>query len=163
MKEQAPETMRDASSYEKEIAQLIAERDEFKQKFLYLSADFETVRRRLDDVRTQAVLKAQARILRDILAIVDDFERTFEAAKNNHNATAHAAGFEFIYKALLKFLREHGVQEITETTVFNPELHEAIEQKSESGKKAGEILHIIHKGYTFHGIILRPAQVIVAQ
>jgi molecular chaperone GrpE len=45
---------------------------------------------------------------------------------------------------------------------FDPNLHEAVAQEQSKDHPEGTILKEHHKGYTMHGRLLRPAQVVVS-
>ena len=102
-------------------------------------------------------------MLRDIVAIVDDFDRAFNDLKKTGSLDARLSGFEFIYKALHKLLAMYGVEEITQTEQFDPEIHEAISYEPVHDKASGTIIAVLEKGYRFKGTVLRPAKVSVAQ
>lgn len=146
-----------------EAAQLKQELARMQDNYKYTLADLENLRKRHERERVQIIQTSQATILRDLIAIVDDFDRTFDEAKKSGNIDARLAGFEFIYKALHKLLATYGVEEITQIKQFDPELHEAISQEQVDGKEAGDIVTVLQKGYRFKGMVLRPARVTVAQ
>src|SRR5579872_5763082 len=95
------------------------ERDEWKEKYLYARADFDNIQRRMAKDMDRLLWDAQAKILRDVIDIVADFERALEAHKTEPE------GFMLIYKRMLKMLDQVGVKEIEVGKNFDPELHEA--------------------------------------
>jgi len=133
------------------------ERDEWKEKYLYVRADFDNVQRRMAKDMDRLMWDAQAKLLREVLDVVADFERALEAHKTEQD------GFVLIYKRLLKFLEQVGVKEIEVQQHFDPELHEAVAQVSAPGHESGSIVQVLQKGYRFKNEILRPARVSVAQ
>jgi len=133
------------------------ERDEWKEKYLYLRADFDNAQRRMAKDKERLVWEAQAKLLKEIIEMVDDFERALEAHKTAQD------GFALIYKRLLKFLDQAGVTPITVGTEFDPELHEAVAHVAAPGHESGSIVEVLQKGYRFKHEILRPARVSVAQ
>lgn len=133
------------------------ERDEWKEKYLYIRADVENIQRRMAKDMDRLIWDAQAKLLRGILDIVADFERALEAHKSDQD------GFMLIYKQLLKFLDQAGVQEIEVQRHFDPELHEAVAHIAAPGHESGSIVQVLQKGYRFKNEILRPARVSVAQ
>ncbi|MGC2310727.1 MAG: nucleotide exchange factor GrpE [Candidatus Babeliaceae bacterium] len=135
-----------------------------KNKLLRLTADFENIRKNTEKELVRSRLMAQVPILIDLLAIVDDFDNAFaDLAKHTEKKDVHYAGFELMYKALHKMLTKYGVEEITENTVFDPMLHEAVMQVTQEGVEPGTIVQVLQKGYRYKGMILRPAKVSVAQ
>lgn len=139
---------------------------QWKEKALRAAADFENLKRRTETEKETWSRVAQAAILRDMLAIVDDFDRAFaEKKKTETNADMQAwvAGFEFIRVSLDKILKKWGVTEIVAHNLFNPELHEAIMQVDGEGHDSGEIVQVLQKGFMLHDTVLRPAKVSVAK
>lgn len=133
-----------------------AELAQAKERLLYLTADFDNYRRRVEKEKLQWSQFAQEAILKDLIALVDDFDRSASELAGN-------VGFELIYKACKKMLQKYGVEEITQVTTFDPHLHEAIMSVPAEGKEPGTIVQVFQKGYMFKGAVLRPAQVSVVQ
>ena len=46
---------------------------------------------------------------------------------------------------------------------FNPEFHEAMVTQPSADQPPGTILHVVQKGFTLNGRLLRPARVIIAR
>lgn len=131
----------------------------YKERYAYLMSDFENHRRREATEMVNRIARAQSTIFLDILPIVDDFERAFSQQNQN------CAGFELIYRNLLKLLEKNGITPmvIKEGQTFDPEFHEALMHVQHEGKNSGEIVQVLQKGYLFKGAVLRPAHVSVAQ
>lgn len=153
-----------------ELVQCLAEVDRLnkelmraKEQHIYALADLDNARKRYERELSQAIQASQAKVLRDLLAIVDDFDRAFAELKKSGQLDARLSGFEFIYKALHKLLSMYGVEEITQVQEFDPEVHEAITYEPAAGKASGTIIAVLEKGYRFKGLVLRPAKVSVAQ
>jgi molecular chaperone GrpE len=136
--------------------------NEWKEKCLYVSADFQNYKNRIEKERLQWMASAQADILKKILVIVDDFERAM-TQERHADAAATLAGFEMIYKNFNKFLQSVGVEVIPTTTEFNPHYHEALMEVDSPTHTSGQVIDILQKGYIFKGQVLRPAKVSVAK
>jgi molecular chaperone GrpE (heat shock protein) len=138
---------------------------DIKDRYIYLTAEFDNYKKRMEKERGQWIASAQAMVLKDILPIVDDFERALQqlqAQKLPSEIASHLAGIELIAKSLQKLLKKYDVQEITDVTTFDPEFHEAIMQVK-SDQPSGSIVSVFQKGYKHKGQVLRPAQVSVAE
>lgn len=146
------------SAVETQLNECLAQKDEWKDRCLRTAAEFENFKRRSEKERVLWISNTQAGILTDVLGLVDDFERAFAQP-----ADTSREGFKLIYKSLQKILEKYGVQEIKEITEFDPELHEAIMQVESADHQAGQIVHVLQKGYRFKDQILRPAKVSVAK
>lgn len=148
-----------------ELKECQASLKEARDRQLYLQAEFDNFRKRVEKERAQAILYGQETIIDDILPIVDDFERALEQLRSQElpaEAASHLTGIELIAKSFHKFLKKHDVEEITENEVFDPQIHEAIMQVK-SDKPSGSVVLVLKKGYRHKGHILRPAQVSVAE
>lgn len=136
---------------------------QLQQKYIYLQAEIDNYKKRVEKERGQWIQSAQALVLTDILPIVDDFDRALEQAGKTPELAKHVTGFEMIEKELQKFLRKYDVQEIPYTNTFDAHLHEAIMQTKSDSHQSGDIVQTLQKGYTFKGQVLRPAKVSVAE
>lgn len=155
----APEISPELQTCQKELAH-------YKERYAYLMSDFENHRRREVTETANRIARAQQAIFIDLVQIVDNFERAFaEAATQQGDLQARLAGFEMIYKELLKLLEKHGVKQmtITEDELFDPEFHEALMHVQQEGKSSGQVVQVLQKGYLYKGAVLRPAHVSVAQ
>lgn len=142
------------------------QQQEWKERFVRISADFENYKRRIAREQTSWFESGQQKLLADILPIVDDFDRAVQQLKesgNQEQAKAWLDGFVMIRSALQKYLHVHGVEPMSEYTLFDPMLHEAIAQIPHEGKAAGTIVEIMQQGYRWKDKVLRPAKVVVVQ
>ena len=150
----------------KELAACIQDVNDLKETCKRVAADFENFKKRVERDRIAWTKSAQAEVLRDLLPIVDDFDRAIAEYQKSQGQSQHEswiAGFELIRKTFDKFLHTYGVTEIKQMTSFDPELHEAITQVESTTHKTGEILDVVQKGYMFNGHLLRAARVTVAK
>ncbi len=137
-----------------------------QDRYNYLNADFDNIRRRMHKELMQGIQAAQADIFLDLLPIIDDFDRALadlRAQHPNYETATWYSGLELTYRVLMKLLAKYNVEEITETQTFNPELHEAILHVADPNRQPGDIIEVLRKGYRFKDQVLRPAQVSVAQ
>lgn len=137
-----------------------------EERIKYLYADFENFRRNTEKERSIWVSSAQARVLTDLLTVVDNFERAISelgGAVLTESERVRLHGFELIYKELGAVLNRYGVTEIPVNIPFDPEKHEALVQIDVSDKTTGQIVAVLQKGYLFKDTVLRPAKVSVAK
>lgn len=140
--------------------------DNWKEKYIRVSADLENFSKRVDKERAQWRTSGQSSILSGLLEIVDDFDRAFDQINRggiDSNSQNWIIGFELIQKSLHKFLESHDVREIPTNTPFDPHYHDALMEVESPDHKAGEIVAVLQKGYTFKGQVLRVAKVSVAK
>lgn len=155
-----------------ELAQCQSKLTEVQEKFVRTAADFENYKRRMQREQAQWLDVGATRVLTQLLAIADDFDRALASIRATSGQAAFTlpsevaswlAGFELIHKSLQKMLESCDVREIPHNLPFDPERHEAIVSVESSGHASGDIVEIVQKGYTYKDKVLRPAQVSVAK
>jgi len=146
--------------------QLRQEQDRSKEhlnKLLYVQADFENYRRRLNQEVESRVDAGKARLIENLLSIVDELELALNAAKNTESASAVASGLEIVLKKFRGLLAAEGLSAIESVGKrFDPAMHEAVERVPCDDKDEGTILEEIRKGFTMKGKLIRPSIVKIA-
>lgn len=144
-----------------------AQVQQWQEKYLHVAADLQNFKSRVEKERAVWMKSAQAELLKKLLKIVDDFDRAVSVSadidESNKQAHDMKQGLEMMHKSFHKFLDSAGVKELEETSVFDPEKHEALIQVASDVHESGAIIDIVEKGYMFGDVILRPAKVSVAQ
>jgi molecular chaperone GrpE len=146
--------------------QLRQEQEKSKEnlnKLLYAQADFENYRKRLDQEVESRIDAGKARLIRDMLTIVDELELASKATRNTESATAVAEGLEIVLKKLRDLLAAEGLSKIEAIgKKFDPTLHEAVERVPCNDKEEGTILEEVREGFTIKGRLVRPSIVKIA-
>lgn len=138
---------------------------ELNDRFLRLYAEFENFRRRSNKERLDVITSANAGLLKDLLPVLDDFER---AILNNDQVTdieIVKEGFALIQNKFKSILDSKGLKEMNaKGEPFDSELHEAIANipVSEEEQK-GKVIDDIEKGYYLNDKVIRFAKVVVGQ
>lgn len=154
----------DDKNLDNDLENCMQELQEWKSRFVRVSADLENFRRRVEKERIDWMRVAQAEVLQDLLSVVDDFDRALqEGEKSDSDIASFLEGFSLISKSLYKLLEKYGVTEITEHKTFDPNLHEAIAQVDSPDHQSGEIVQVMQKGFMLKDKVLRPAKVTVAK
>lgn len=163
--ESASDSENQPSKLETELIACSKELQEWKDRCLRTAAEYENFKKRAEKEKGILIQHAQGQILRNLIDIVDDFDRAFAslAGKEDENTKLWLSGFTFIYQALNKLLANYGVQEMKEYKTFDPMYHEALMQVESPEHKSGDIVQVLAKGYLFKGHVLRPAKVSVAK
>ncbi len=158
-----------AQEYE-ELKKKVQELEGLRQKFLLAAADFENAKKRNMREKEDFIKFSQERILREILPVLDNFDRAVgHATMASANASAYEdlrknlttviSGVERVQKQLTDILKMHGLKRIeTAGQVFNPHFHEVVAHVSEEGKE-DQIVDELEPGYMLHDRLLRPAKV----
>jgi molecular chaperone GrpE len=146
-----------------EIADLQRERDEFKDRWLRKSAEFDNYRKRIERERREQADQAIVDLLQDVLPVVDDFDRALTVDAGEGSA-AYRKGVELIHGKLHDLLRRYGVTPVQALGAdFDPNLHQAVIQEVSPDHREGEVIGELQKGYMIKDRLLRPAMVKVAK
>ncbi len=142
------------------------ENEEYKTKFLYLAAEFDNLKKRFDREKQDLLKFGSERILKSMIEVVDNFERTLSALESDKDEKIKniTVGIEMVHKLFINSLKNFGLEQIESIgKEFDPNFHEAVSQEAVEGKKDMEIITEYEKGYTLNGRLLRPAKVVVAK
>jgi molecular chaperone GrpE len=131
-------------------------------RYLRISADYANFQKRVPRQIADAIAYEKERIIRALLPVLDNFERTLKNEHSTENAESVVKGIKITYDQMLDILRLHGVERIKAVgEKFEPALHEAITQRNEPEKEEGVVLEEFAKGYKLNGRVIRPSKVIV--
>jgi molecular chaperone GrpE len=153
-----------------EVEELKEERDEFNDRMLRKAADLENLRRRMDREKKRRHEAGKVTVLESMLEVLDDFERSLEAARELDDAEdAESAyeslkgGVEMVFRKFQDELESLGVEPIeAEGEPFDEQLHEAMMRQPSEEAEPGTVLQEIQKGYTMGDRVLRHSRVVVA-
>jgi molecular chaperone GrpE len=152
----------DASREDADARKLSFELEEMRQSLVRHQADFSNFRKRAEKENREAGQRATARIIEQLIPIVDGFEHAL-AAHREPQYEGYRKGFELIYKQLIDNLARLGAERVDpQGKPFDPHLHQAVERSETTGHPDGTILEVYQPGYVYHGRVLRPAMVRVA-
>jgi molecular chaperone GrpE len=139
------------------------EAEEHRDRYLRAAAEFDNARKRAARERDEYTRYANESLLRELLPVLDNFERALQSARNEPTAAAVTAGVELIQRELLRVLEKFGVTSFTSVgQPFDPEKHEAIARVPARGHAEGTVVDETARGYLLNGRVLRPAMVTVA-
>lgn len=138
---------------------------EMRDKNLRLHAEFDNFRKRLDRERMDFVKYANEGIIAEFLTILDDLERSVEAAKANHqDYTAFLKGIEMVMAHIYEILKKNNVKPVeAKGKKFDPHCHEVLMMEETDECDDGTILEEFQKGYVLSERVVRTAKVKVAK
>ena len=146
-----------------EIADLQRERDDFKDRWLRKSAEFDNYRKRIERERREQADQAVVDLLLELLSVVDDFDRAL-TVDEGEGGQAYRKGVELIHGKLHDLLRKQGVTAMEVLGAdFDPNVHMAVMHEESPEHREGEVIGELQKGYLLHDRLLRPAMVKVAK
>ncbi len=122
-------------------------------------ADFENYRKRVDVDMERARETGRRSTILKLLPVVDNIERALAHTPKELADNKWAQGVSNLVKSLEKSLELLGVRRIEASagTVFNPELHEAIQAEDGEGEEI--VSEELQAGYTVDDEVIRPSLV----
>lgn len=164
--EQVAESATDESSVvgEDSVAILRDKVAALEDSLLRAKADYQNLQRRNAVERSEALRYANAELMKALVVVMDDFERSLQAADDSIGLDALMDGVQLVYQNLANALKEHGLETIRAGGMpFDPEVHEALMNQPSKDAAPGTVLKEVAKGYRLRDRVIRPAKVIVAQ
>ena len=139
---------------------------ELEDKNLRMMAEFDNYRKRTNKEKLDLMATAGERIFKDMLPLVDDFERALASINgaNGDNGDALLNGVQLIYQKFLAFLAANDVHAIeTEGADFNTDEHEAVTTFAAGEDQKGKVIDCTQKGYKLGEKVIRFAKVVVGE
>lgn len=164
--EEAPD---EVSALRAQVEALEAEKAAMHERLLRTAAELENSRRRHQKERDELRRFGGESVLKGIVVIVDDLERALEHVRNQTSgdeagSSSILEGIEMVFRKFLQTLERMGVTPVdAQGKLFDPHLHEAIQQVSDPSVPNNTVAQVFQKGYVLHDRLLRPALVVVAQ
>ncbi len=165
-------TTTEAQNEESEVAaetpaedNLQAQFDELNKKYLLLYSDFDNYRKRTIKEKAEIISTASGSVIKDLLGVLDDFERAIANNEKVDDPTALKEGFGLIHNKFRNTLVQKGLEPMdAKGETFDPDKHEAITQiPAPSKDDVGKVLDVVERGYNLKGHVLRYAKVVVGQ
>lgn len=144
---------------------LQAQYDELNRKYLLLYSDFDNFRKRSIKEKADIISTASGDVIKDLLGVLDDFERAITNNENVDDVEMVKEGFKLIHQKMMNTLKAKGLEAMeAKGDDFDPDKHEAITQiPAPSKKEKGKVVDVIERGYNLKGHVLRYAKVVVGQ
>lgn len=139
--------------------------NELNDKFVRLYAEFDNFRRRTNKEKVDLISSASASILKDLVPVLDDFERALENNEKSDDIEAVKEGVKLVAHKFKSLLESKGLKQmVAKGEPFDSEFHEAIANipaPEESLK--GKVVDDVEKGYLLNDKVIRFAKVVVGQ
>ena len=144
-------------------ADLQRERDDYYDRLLRKTAEFDNYRKRVERSRREQADEAVVGLINEILNVVDDFDIALTVDAGEGGA-AYRKGVELIHAKLQDLMAKYGVRPIQALGAdFDPNLHQAVVHEESPDHREGEVTGELRKGYMIGDRLLRPAMVKVAK
>lgn len=144
------------SSVEDQIAAL-------NDKYLRLYSEFDNYRKRTNKEKLDLIATASAGVLKDLLSVMDDFERAIANNETVEDIQGIKDGFKLIQHKLKSTLEAKGLKQMeAKNQPFDADLHEAIANiPAPSDELKGKVIDDVEKGYYLNDKVIRFAKVVV--
>ena len=141
------------------------EDQDFKEKYIRLYSEYENYRKRTAKEKIDLITNASENVIKELLPILDDFERAIDNNKNVEDASVLKEGFDLIYSKMYKGLINQGLKPMEANGKdFDSEIHEAITKiPAPNEKLKGKVVDVIEKGYQINEKVIRYAKVVVGE
>ena len=149
---------------EAELTQARNRIEELEDKNLRMMAEFDNYRRRTNKEKLDLMATAGERIFKDMLPLIDDFERALAAMDKvqGDDVQSTKEGVKLIYQKFLTFLDKNDVHAInTDGADFNTDEHEAVTTFAAGDDQKGKVIDCTQKGYKLGDKVIRFAKVVV--
>jgi molecular chaperone GrpE len=153
------------AALEQKIEDLTEKAADWQDKYIRLSAEFDNYRKRTLKEKSDLIRIANEDLLKDILPVVDDFERGIDFVDKSQDLEALRTGIHLIYNKFAEFLKQEGLKEIpSKEQVFDLDFHEALTKiPAPNEELKGKVVDVIEKGYTLNDKVIRYAKVVVGE
>jgi molecular chaperone GrpE len=138
---------------------------DYKDQWLRAAAELDNVRKRARRDVAVAESRGIAKLAKELLPALDNFERALAAAEEQPENRDHhlTDGIRLVQTELLGALARVGIEpDSPKGKRFDPHRHEAVAQQPIDGAEPGTIVEVYSAGYTYGEDVLRPAKVVVA-
>jgi molecular chaperone GrpE len=146
-----------------EVSRLQQQLQDSQERNLRAQADFDNFRRRSRQEKEEFAKYASAKLIEQLLPVVDNFERAIASSRGTKDFDSFFKGVEMISRQLEQVLEQEGLKAMeTVGQPFNPEFHQAIMQVESADHEEGTVVEELVKGYVLKDKVLRPAMVKVS-
>jgi molecular chaperone GrpE len=141
------------------------ERDEYLAALQRERAEFLNFKRRTAEERDTMYGIASEGLIRKVLGLADDFDLAVEHRPTGGVDEGWVEGIAAIDRKLRQLLESEGVTGVDATpgVLFDPREHEAVVNVPGTGRRGGEIVEELRRGYRLRDRVIRPALVAVAE
>lgn len=151
---------------EKKIEELENKNKELSDQTLRSQAELINYRKRKDDELSRMLKYAGEDMIKELLQILDNFERAINMDDDNleDEVSKFLSGFKMIYCKFVSILEKNGVKAIDGgNKPFDPTYHQAVMTEAREGVEPGMVLEVLQKGYLLKDKVIRPAMVKVSE
>lgn len=166
------ETLPDLEAAMKALAELRLELREAKKEAeeqkaiaMRLQADFINFRKRKEKEMSDTVRFANEDLVKELLPVLDNFDRTLDAIEKTDNLAAVKEGIALVSNSMRRQLNKIGLEPIeSRGQEFDVNLHDAITSMPvEEEEKKGLVIDEVEKGYKLKEKVIRFSKVVIGE
>ena len=165
-KEVKEDKKKDKKKFKEDLQKLIDTNKKLEQDVLVAKADLINYRKRKDEEVTRMLKFCNEDLIKQILPILDNFERAIKLDDDNleDEVSKFLEGFKMIYCNMQNVMSNFEVIPIDGANKpFDPVYHNAIMVEQREGVEPGMVLEVLQKGYLYKDKVIRPAMVKVSE
>lgn len=146
------------------LAVALADAQKFKDAWVRTAADFDNFRKRsrreLEDTRKAG----REELLKELIPVFDNLERAIVSSKQATDVKGVVDGITMILKQFDATVARLGITKVqTVGSMFDPQVHEAIQQVETDEHPPGMVVAEVQPGYMHGERLVRAAMVVVAK
>ena len=146
-----------------DLTKKAGERDQYLELAQRIRADFDNYQKRNQKDREVERRYAYGPLIRDLLPVLDNLERTLTAAQSAGDEGSLVQGVTMVQSQFIELLKKNSIVRIDAIgKPFDPNIHQAVMQKPSAEQKPNTVLQVLEQGFIHHDRVLRPAMVIVS-
>ena len=160
------DTLTEESSNEKDEDDIADKLAEVNDKYLRLYSEFENYRKRTAKEKLELIGTASEGIMKDLLPIIDDFERAINSNEDSEDLTSIKEGVKLVSQKFKSILTQKGLKdiEVEQGSEFDVDFHEAITKiPAPSEDLKGKIVDVVEKGYMLQEKVIRFPKVVIGE
>lgn len=148
-----------------EMSEEQSDADEWRDKYLRLSAEFDNYRKRTLKEKANLAVMGGEMVIKAILPVLDDVDRALEAVRSSDDIESVRSGVELISTKMKDTLKSQGLKEIEAIGLeLDTDFHEAVATTPAPEKKSkGRIIDVAQKGYSYKDKVIRHSKVVVGE
>ncbi|HGE71339.1 TPA: nucleotide exchange factor GrpE [Candidatus Poribacteria bacterium] len=149
---------------QKELEEARMQTESAIDKMLRLAAEFDNYKKRSAKEHENIRKYASESIIKELLPIVDNFERAIQSANESRDFESFLEGVKLILNQIINLLEKEGVIPIKSVgEPFDPNFHEAVMHVDSDEYPANVVAEEYQKGYILKDRVIRPAMVAVSK
>ncbi|OGG57356.1 nucleotide exchange factor GrpE [Candidatus Kaiserbacteria bacterium RIFCSPHIGHO2_01_FULL_55_17] len=145
-----------------ELEKVKKERQEYLDGWQRCKADSVNAKKEVEQRASRTAELLREELIHDIIPALDSFDMAAGSEAWAEIGDGWKSGMEAVRDQLINALRQHGIERYGKVgDMFDPALHEAIEERDDMAGEPGTVVRIIRYGYRAGGRVLRPAQIVL--